>query len=124
MTFSPYLIGVVIGNIYKLVHLLIHADDVTIIATSKENAVAKMRTLLHYCNGNYIVPQFDKCEFITINVNNYIDTSPLPFGESTLKRLHVNHITLLGSHISASGNIADDLHLHVGKKIFKLFEIF
>ena len=39
--------GVVIGNIYKLVHLLIHADDVTIIATSRENAVAKMRTLLH-----------------------------------------------------------------------------
>ena len=76
-----------IGNIYKLVHLLIHADDVTIVATSRENAVAKMRTLLH-CNENYVVPQFDKCKFITINVNNYIDASPLPFGDSTLK--HVN----------------------------------
>ena len=111
-----------IGNIYKLVHLLIHADDVKIIATSRENAVAKMRTLLHYCNENYILPQFDKCEFITINVNNYIDTSPLPFGDSTLK--HVNHITLLGSHISVSGNIADDFDLHMEKKIFKLFGIF
>ena len=93
---------------------MIHADDVTIFATSRENAVAKLRTLFDYCYKNYIVPQIDKCEFLVINGNNRIDTIPLPFGGSTLK--HVNNITLLGSHISASGNLADDLDLHMRKR--------
>ena len=53
---------------------------------------------------------------------NYIDTSPLPFGDSTLK--DVNHITLLGSHISASGNIADDLDLHMEKRYSSCLKIF
>ena len=114
--------GIVKENIYKIIHLLIHADDVTIIATSRENAISKLRTLLDYCKNNYIVPQVDKCEFLVINGNNDIDKVPLPFGDSSLK--HVTNISLLGSHISSSGDLADDLDLHMKKRFSSCVKFF
>ena len=99
---------------YKLVHILVHADDVTPIATNRENAIAKLKTLSYYCNLNDIIPQFSKCEFFTVNGVNDIDNVPLPFGDSFQKL--VDKITILGSHISASGLLKDDLELHMTKR--------
>ena len=56
-------------TILETMHLLIHVDDTTIIATSRELAEAKMCTLLTYCSINHISLQLSKCEFIVVNGN-------------------------------------------------------
>ena len=52
--------GRCVNNIYKLIHLLVHADDVTLLATLRDSAKKKLQTLLDYCSENFIVPQFTK----------------------------------------------------------------
>ena len=98
------------NSIFELIHLLVHADDATIIASTREKAVSKLRTLLEYCKQNWIIPQFSKCEFIAVNGMDE-DVEPLPFGEKFLK--HVRHLNPLGSHLSATGKLVDDLKLHM-----------
>ena len=84
-------------NIFECLHLLIHADDATIIAHDRLSAINKLRTLLQYCSLNKIIPQFTKCEFLAIN-GTPSDREPLPFGDSFLS--YVLHILLLGSHLT------------------------
>ena len=54
-------------SLLETIHLLIHADDTTILASSRELAEAKIKSLLHYCAINHISLQLSKCEFIVIN---------------------------------------------------------
>ena len=96
--------------IYEVVHVLMHADDATIIASSRDIAISKLKSLLQYCSLNCIIPQFAKCEFIAVNGNTE-DTEPLPFGNRFLD--NVKHLDLLGSHLAASGKLVDDLRLHM-----------
>ena len=92
----------------EIVHLLLHADDATLLASSRMLAVSKLRSLLQYCGINCIVPQYQKCEFIVI-YGRKCDKLPMEFGEKTIN--HAQSVTLLGSHLSCSGNLADDLNL-------------
>ena len=62
---------------------------------------------------NCIIPQYKKCEFIAIN-GDATDVEPLPFGDTALK--HVTHLETLGSHLSASGKLLDDLKFHMEKR--------
>ena len=94
----------------EIVHVLMHADDANILASTRENAIAKLKSLLSYCSLNCIIPQYKKCEFIAINGDEN-DREPLPFGETVL--YHVTHLETLGSHLSANGKLADDLRLHM-----------
>ena len=71
---------------------------------------------------NYIVPQIKKCEFITINGDGHHDKVPFPFGNSFIN--HVDHITLFGSHLLASGMLTDDLDLHYNETVFELHKFF
>ena len=87
-----------------------HADDATIIASSRKIAISKLKSLLQYCSLNKIIPQYSKCEFIVVN-GNASDTEALPLGDRLLSS--VGHLDLLGSHLSASGKLADDLKLHM-----------
>ena len=64
-------------NIYKLIHLLIYADDVTLLAVDRNGVIKKLQTLSEYCGLNYIIPQFIKCMFIVINGSEE-DKMPLP----------------------------------------------
>ena len=73
------------------VSVLIHANDATLIADSKELATSKLRSLLYYCNLDKIIPQYTKCNFIVI-------------------------ILFLGSHLTQTGNIKDDMKLHIKKR--------
>ena len=57
-------------SLLETIHLLIHADDTTILASSREAAEAKLKTMLHYCALNHISLQISKCEFIVINGND------------------------------------------------------
>ena len=90
--------------------MLMHADDANILASTRENAIAKLKSLLSYCSLNCIIPQYKKCEFIAINGDEN-DREPLPFGETVL--YHVTHLETLGSHLSANGKLADDLRLQM-----------
>ena len=42
------------------------------------------------------------------------DREPLPFGEAFLQ--HASHIVLLGSHLTNTGSVAEDLQLHMKKR--------
>jgi hypothetical protein len=96
--------------IYEIIHVLLHADDATIIASSRDIAIKKLKTLLQYCRTNHIIPQYSKCEFIVVN-GSESDNEPLPLGDRVLGS--VGHLDLLGSHLSASGKLAEDLKLHM-----------
>ena len=97
------------NNIYEIIHVLMHADDFTLTASTRPLVLKKLQSLLEFCNLNAIIPQYTKCEFTVINGDEN-DTEALTFGERLLK--HVPHITLLGSHITALGTLKEDLKLH------------
>ena len=93
-----------------MVHILMHADYATLIAATRDLAVSKLKHLLEYCRLNCIIPQYTKCEFIAINGDGG-DKEPLPFGDKILD--HVSNLGLLGSHLTATGLLADDMKLHM-----------
>ena len=62
-------------NVLDKLHVLIHADDATVIARDREGAICKLKSIIDYCNLNFIVPQYTKCEFLAVNGNN-VDCSP------------------------------------------------
>ena len=97
----------------EIINILIHADDVTIFASSREKAIAKLHSLFVYCDNNKIIPQYSKCEFVVINGEGN-DFDPLPLGNAYIE--NKDYVSLLGSHISQSGNLVDDLNLHMKKR--------
>ena len=102
------------GNqFFEVLHLLVHADDATIIASTREIAINKLRSMLVYCGINYIIPQYSKCEFIVVN-GNESDRMPLLFGDNPLN--NVNNIVLLGSHLTSSASLKEEMTLHMQKR--------
>ena len=108
--------GRCVENIFKLLHILVHADDVTLIAICRALSISKLCTLSKYCLINYIIPQVTKCKFSVINGTDS-DKEPLRFGDSSLTLGNVDHLGILGSHISESGSLTADLELHMKKTI-------
>ena len=113
--------GRCVDNIYQLIHLLVHADDVTLLATLRDCAIKKLQTLSEYCNNNFIVPQFTKCMFIVIN-GSEDDKISLPFGNSLLE--NVNYLEILGSHLVQSGSLMEELELHMNKRFYSCIKFF
>ena len=82
---SPWLFLFYINDVFDLfegssdfmntIHLVIHADDTTIIATSRISAGSKIQTLANYCKRNSINLELSKCEFIVVNgdLNDKVD---------------------------------------------------
>ena len=108
-------------NLFKTIHLLIHADDVTMLATDRASALAKLKTLCDYCKQNHIIPQTTKCKFIVIN-GDQADKEPLAFGDAFLD--NVDYLEILGSHISQLGSLDDDLELHMTKRFKSCIKFF
>ena len=123
---SPWLFLFYINDVFDLfegifgtsdfmnaIHLLIHADDTTIIATSRISAGSKIQTLANYCKRNSINLELSKCEFIVVNgdLNDKVDFF-LPNG----KIKNVEYVTLLGSQISSNGKLKSDLILQMQKR--------
>ena len=113
--------GRCLENIFKLIHLLIHADDVTLMATERCDTIFKLQTLCKYCEDNYIIPQTTKCKFCTIN-GDEDDNKPLPFDNTVLD--WVDHLEILGSHICSSGSLREDLALHMHKRFVSCIKFF
>ena len=97
----------------ELLQILIHADNATIIASSRDDAISKLKSMLAYCGLNKIIPQFTKCEFLVVNGSEE-DRAPLPFGETTLE--NVEHTLLLGSHLTQNVSSMDEGDLHMKKR--------
>ena len=113
--------GRCLENIFKLIHLLIHADDVTLMATERNETIYKLQTLGKYCSENYIIPQTTKCKFSTINGDEN-DCEPLPFDNTVLD--WVDHLEILGSHICGSGSLKEELVLHMQKRFGSCIKFF
>ena len=96
-----------------VLHILIHADDATIIARDRTTAIEKLKSMLDYCKLNHIICQFSKCEFLVVNGESG-DNEPLPFGNETLR--NVDHILLLGSHLTSIASVKKELVLHMTKR--------
>ena len=45
------------ASVLDKINILIHADDATLISTTRAIAIAKAKSLLFYCNLNTIIPQ-------------------------------------------------------------------
>ena len=100
-------------NKLDVLHILIHADDATILARDRATAIDKLKSMLDYCKLNHIICQFSKCEFMVVNGKNG-DDEPLPFGSEWLR--NVGHILLLGSHLTSIASVKEELALHMSKR--------
>ena len=108
-------------DMFDIIHILIHADDATIIATCRESAVRKLKSMLEYCNINYIIPQYTKCEFFVVN-GTAEDHASIPFGNHEL--VHKQHSVLLGSHLTCSASLNTEMKLHMDlryKSVIKFY---
>lgn len=109
------------NHILETLHILIHADDTTILASSRSSAERKIKTLLSYCRSNYINLQLSKCEFIVIN-GSVLDKQDIDLTSGRIR--NVSHVTLLGSQIGQSGKIKDDLNLTMGNRFYSVSKFY
>ena len=80
-----------------------------LLASSRALPVLKLKHLLSYCRINNIKLEASKSQFIVISgeENDYL---PLPTDLGVIT--NCKYLSLLGSHLSSSGLISDDLKLH------------
>lgn len=94
-------------EIIENIHLLMHADDIMLIATNRSSAERKLNFLLEYCKNNFIYLQIKKCTFLCINKSNDLDETPFEIDSQYIKS--VKEQIYLGSTITNSTNIRDDV---------------
>ena len=90
-------------------HILVHADDANILATSRDNLVSKVSSMMEYCKQNMIKLQITKCMFLVINGNDN-DKMEIPLDSSYMP--YATSVIILGSPLSDSGDLRKDLELH------------
>ena len=103
-------------------HILVHADDLTLVAISRSELIKKLEILLKYCQLNKIVIEHSKCKFLVINGTD-ADKDPIPFDNKTL--LCYDHLDILGGFIS--DNLEADLKKHIKnryKNVIKYYNWF
>ena len=110
-----------IEEVIHLYHILLHADDCLLLATSKERLVAKFKCLEQYCIDNNIRLQPKKCCFLAINSS---ETESIVL-ENGLIRC-ANKAVYLGSIITETGNVNADVAAEIKQreKQFSRFQAF
>ena len=105
---------------YDRLHILIHADDANLFATTRHLMIQKIEHVLEYCDLNSIILQASKCWFTVINGISedkeslqIVNMEPIKFAE---------HLEILGSHISSS--LKRDLELHFDKRFKNVIKYF
>ena len=109
------------NDFLNALHLLIHADDTTLIATSRRLAESKLRSLVQYCIRNNINLELSKCEFIVINGDQQ-DKENFILPNGLIK--NVEYVTLLGTQISYTGKLQYDLNLHMKKRFHAISKFY
>ena len=102
-------------------HLLLHADDSLILATTKTLLIKKYNAMDNYCVENMLYLQPKKCGFLVINSD---ETEPIKLQKGSIH--NIDQLTYLGSKISSVGNINYDVELEINsnKKHFNKFYAF
>ena len=100
-------------------HILLHADDSLILATSKKSLIEKFRKLDEYCKQNYIRLQLSKCCFLAINSD---DKSNIKLDNSIIE--NKSEFIYLGSTITDSGIISKDLKTEIKQREIKFNKFF
>ena len=106
-------------NVY---HLLVHADDILILATNRLIAIEKLKCLIGYYKENYIKLQMSKCAVMCVNSKENEDLQPIELQNLTLNQT-VSEI-YLGSAITNSSKIVDDVNADIKlrqKSVVKYF---
>ena len=64
--------------------MLVHADDILMLATSRNLAIEKIFALLEYCSESYIKLQITKCAFMCVNSSCEEDQAPIAINDLSL----------------------------------------
>ena len=102
-------------------HLLIHADDANILSSSRELMLAMVRSMLQYCKINMIQLQLSKCIFIVIN-GTPEDRKEIELDVGKISCS--DQLMILGSPISATGKLTEDLKLHLETRFQNCIKFF
>ena len=108
------------SDVFNNLHILIHADDANLIATTKEVMISKLKSMLCYCKLNSIVLQATKCFFTVLN-SSADDKTPLQVTDND-RIEYRDHLEILGSHISET--LKRDLSLHFDKRFKNVIKFF
>ena len=110
-----------IEEIIHLYHILLHADDCLLLATSKERLIEKFKCLEEYCIKNNIRLQPKKCCFLAINS---LETESIDLKNGTISCK--NEAVYLGSIITSVGNVDADVAAEIKQreKQFNRFQAF
>ena len=100
-----------IEELLHFYHILLHADDSLILATSKESLIKKFEKLSKYCKENNIKLQLSKCCFLAINSN---DTADIEMDGDIIR--NKKEFVYLGSIITDSGDVSKDVKAEIKNK--------
>ena len=92
-------------------HILLRADDSLILATNKNSLILKFKKLEEYCKANNIKLQLSKCCFLAINSD---DKGSIKLDGGIIK--NKSEFVYLGSTITDSGNVTNDLKAEIRQK--------
>ena len=90
-----------------MIHIIMHADDIIIMATGKQKCVEKMYKLMEYCRNNCMSLQVSKCFFISYNSKTLVDIEPIIIERE--KICITKQQVYLGSVITDSLYLKDDI---------------
>ena len=90
-----------------ILHLLMHADDILMLATCHNIAFEKVKCLIQFCKENYIRLQITKCAVMCVNGSEEDATKSMTFDDLILSATSCE--VYLGSSITNSTKISDDV---------------
>ena len=105
-----------------LLHMLMHADDILMLASTKQKAREKLLRLIKYSKENFIKLQLTKCAIMCVNSKDPDDYKALIVDDITLK--NVDKETYLGSVITNSHKIAIDVKEDIKHRSFNIIKFY
>ena len=98
----------------KMYHLLMHADDIMLLATSRSLIIEKLKCLMKFCKDNFVKLQMSKCAGMCVNSENVEDHEPVEIDGLELKNTSCE--VYLGSSITNSCKLIDDVNADMKKR--------
>ena len=92
-------------------HLLMHADDILMLATMRCTVIQKLECLMQYCKNNFIKLQLAKCAMMCVNSDDEKDEEPIVINNITLKCSPSE--VYLGSVITNSNKLIRDVEADI-----------
>ena len=103
-------------------HLLMHADDIMLLATSRVLMVEKVQCLMRFCNENFIRLQMSKCAVMCVNSDRVEDHEPVI--TQTMELKSTNCEVYLGSSITNSYKLIDDVNADIKMRNVNVIKYF